>query len=152
MVIMLSSCSLLKDRTVEKTRIREIEKSSRLAPGAQLSYFPPTYSYPLPNPQKPNLGPFKKSKSNQFIKKDTLIKGDNGSEMWVFFNKDGSYKGSICNCPAIEEESESDKRIKEKQAESKLNTETINTVGKWVAIILIPGQFFFALAFCLRRK
>jgi len=132
--VLLSSCGLLKDRSVDKVKIREIEKSERLSPGAQIAYFPPTYAYPLPTPDKPYLRNTNKTLIRKPINKDTLIKGENGSKMWVLFNPDGSYKGSICDCPAVNEITETDKRIKEKQVESKMNIELVDTVGKWSAI------------------
>lgn len=151
-MFLLSGCSLLKDRTVDKVKIREIEKSTRLSPGAQIAYFPPSLSYPQKEPRRPYLKKSQKTLKRTPVNKDTLIKGENGSEMWVFFNPDGSYKGSICNCPQIKELTESDKHIREKQVESKANIELVDSVGKWAAIIIIPGQFFFALAWWLRKK
>lgn len=151
-VFVFSSCSLLKDRTVDKVKIREIEKTERLAPGAQIAYFPPILNYPKNVPRRPYLKKGPNTLTKPTVNKDTLIKGDNGSEMWVFFNPDGSYKGSLCNCPQVKELTESDKRIREKQVESKANIELVNTLGKWAAIILIPGQLFFAAAWLFRKK
>lgn len=140
-----SSCTLLKDRSVDKVKIRELEKSQITSPGAQIAYFPPTYAYPLSTPDKQKKG---YSPPKNQIRKDTLIKGENGSEMWVLFNPDGTYKGSICDCPAVKKITETDKRIKEKQVESKMNLD----LARQAKYTIWGVALVFAIAWIVRKK
>ena len=126
LMVLASSCSTRKvESRKERSKVFERNKSERTAPGAQIVHFPPTIAYPLP--ENPYSRKTPESKIRKPVVKDTLIKGENGSQMRIFFNPDGSYKGSICDCPNVNETTESERseerRTKERQSEREMNVE-----------------------------
>lgn len=141
MLIVSSSCSLLKDRTVDKNneRYKFIDRSviTERTPGDVIV---------MPAPRTPKDRP-----------RDTTIttRGEKGATVTTSYDREGRLDGQTIICPETEKTKqmnvEGEYKLKTKQVESKANIELADTVGKWSAITFIPIGFFFALAFYLRK-
>lgn len=140
--ILMSGCGLLKDvsknRSNETAKIVESTSQWKRMPGEVII---------LPAPLTPNER-----------QKDTTITtlGKKGATVTTSYDKEGFVSGQIINCPDSEETKQTNSTLeyslREKQVEKTANIELANTIGKWLAITLIPGQFFFAVAYWLRGK
>lgn len=146
-LVLMGGCTTRKaELNKERSKTFESNVSERLSPGAQIAYFPPVFNYPLPTPNKPTTN----GQRQRQVKRDTLIKGNDGSEMWVFFNPDGSYKGSICNCPPINEKTASE-RSEERQLKHKLTQREFDVkIAKEVRYTVWGLGLIFALAWVVR--
>ena len=138
-LLLCSSCSILKDRAVDKAKekIRLIDKTviSEKAPGDNVTILLPA---PLSSPQRPKAT----------IK---TYNGEKGAKLSVQFDTTGLVNRIDSDCPEIDKieqkNIELDYALKTKEVESKANIELANTIGKWSAITLIPIGALFALAF-----
>jgi hypothetical protein len=142
LVILVSSCGLLKDVTRDrkkeqsttKTRIFETKKER----GEIII---------LPAPMIPNK-----------TIRDTVIeyKTARGATVSKNYDSGGELTNTVVVCPDSEETKQTDIKseyaLKSLEVEKRLNIETINAIGKWLAIILIPIGFFFALAWWARKR
>lgn len=143
LILFLTSCGLLKDRKVDKTKekIRLVDRSviTEKSPGDEVTVFLP---YPLPNPDRP------KGEVRTYP-------GTNGATVGVEFDTLGVVRRIDADCPEVDKVEqrnlELDYGLKTKEVESKANIELANTIGKWTAITLIPIGFFFAVAFYFKN-
>ncbi|SDT16265.1 hypothetical protein SAMN05192545_2912 [Maribacter dokdonensis] len=92
------------------------------------------------------------------INRDTIIiyKGKNGATATTSYDSDGRVSAQIIDCPETTEERlaklDAQYKLELSIKEKELDLEIANTIGKWLAIILIPIGFFFAVAYGLRSK
>lgn len=136
----LNSCSLLKDRTVDKSnqkiRLVESAKITEKAPGDNVTVYLP---YPLPSPERPK---------NQ-VKR---YKGDRGATVDVGFDSTGVVNRIDADCPEIdrveEKRSELDYQLRTKEVESKANIE----LAKQAKYTIWGVAFLFALAYVVKSK
>ena len=140
-VILVSSCNVLKDVTRKRekestkttTRILETKKER----GEVII---------LPAPRVPNT-----------VIRDTIIKyrTAKGATVSKTYDNQGELTNTIVECPDSEETKQTDIKseyaLKSLQVEKKVQLEIVREIGKWLAIILIPGQLFFALAWWARK-
>lgn len=141
-VILLSGCGMFKDvakqQSSEKVKITEFTAQWKRQQGEIII---------LPYPRTPNK-----------IYRDTIIEyvTDKGSKVSTSYDDKGEIDNQVVICPDSEETKQTDLKasysLQEKEVERKMNIDTVNAVGKWLAIILIPGQLFFAAAWWLRGK
>lgn len=143
-LVSVSSCGILKDKNTERKKesFKFSDKTTiqEKAPGANTTVFLP---YPLPNPKRP------KNETKKYT-------GENNSSISVDFDSLGVVRGINSNCPEVnkleQRNVELEAKIKSREVETKANIELADTIGKWIAITLIPIGFFFALAWWLRGK
>lgn len=101
----------------------------------------------LPYPKTPNK-----------IYRDTVIQyvTAKGSTVSTSYDDKGIIDNQVVTCPDSEETKQTETKasyaLRQSEMERKMNIETVNAIGKWLAIILIPGQLFFAAAWWLRSK
>lgn len=101
----------------------------------------------LPAPRTPNK-----------VFRDTIIKivTKKGATIATAYDTQGEINSQIVICPDSEETKQTDTKarysLQEKQVEKQMNIDAINAAGKWAAVILIPGQLFFALAWYFKSR
>lgn len=141
--ILGSSCSVLKDKKVDrsKERIKLVESSTvtEKAPGDNVTVYIP---YPLPSPDRP------KAQVKRY-------EGKKGATVDVEFDSIGVVRRIDADCPEVDKVAQHNReleyRIKERQVESKANIDAINAIGKWTSFTIIPIGLFFAFAFWLKK-
>lgn len=142
-VILLSGCGMLrnksKSRLKEKVRLVDMSKVLEKSPREKTTIILP---YPRKSPDRPR---------NEI----KTFKGTLGSTVGVQFDNEGTVSRIDADCPEIDKFTqrnlELDYKITMLEKEKKFDIEIINVVGKWLAIILIPIGFFFAVAFRYKR-
>lgn len=140
-LLLFSSCSLLKDRTVDK-----VNEKVKFSDRSTITEKEPGDVIIMPAPLTPKDRP-----------RNTTIttKGANGTTVTTNYDKEGFVAGQVVVAPPKEKieqrDIEGEIRLKTKQVESKANIDLANVIGKWTATTLIPIGFFFAVAFYLKR-
>jgi hypothetical protein len=140
LVILVSSCGLLKDKKKEKTKeiIKLIDRSvmTETAPGDRVNVWLP---YPLPNPKRP------KNETRTY-------KGNSGATVDVGFDSTGVVNNIIADCPevnkATQKNIELDYSLRERKQESSMNVELAKIVGNRLVLV----GLFFAVAWWARKR